>query len=117
MLTNEERIVAMHARAAELNRQNRMRRTRIVQSVSTAASLAAVILLAIFMPQTEAFKVAVSGNTSENMQGSLFSGGGEMGYVVIAVIAFLLGVTVTVFSFRFKKYQESKDDSEFAGKR
>lgn len=117
MLTNEERIVAMHARAAELNQQNRMRSTRIVQRVSVAASLAAVILLAIFMPQTEAFKIAVSRNTSENMQGSLFSSGGELGYVVIAVIAFLLGATVTAFCFRLKKYQERKGDSEVEGKR
>ena len=43
------------------------------------------------------------------MSASLFSGSGALGYIVIALLSFLLGVSVTVFCFRLKKWQDERD--------
>ena len=42
------------------------------------------------------------------MNASIFSDSGVSGYLVIAILAFLLGITVTVFCFRLKKYMDGK---------
>ena len=69
MRTNEERIAAMHKRAAELEKEKRQRRVLIIQAVSAAACFAAVIALAFFMPGfSQAF-------ASGNSQGSISSTG------------------------------------------
>ena len=117
MRTHKERIAAMHARAEEIEKEQRRRRVRIAQFGTAAASFAAVILLAVFMPQ---FAPAGPGLAPESsapaapgdMQASIFSGSGALGYVLIAVIAFLLGAFVTAFCFRLKRWQDKKDRGE-----
>jgi membrane protein DedA with SNARE-associated domain len=112
MRTNEERIAEMHARAKELNRQKRTHRVRILQSAFAAACFAAVILMAVYMPKTVTLLTDSAAASSEDMQASIFIRSGAIGYVVIAVIAFLLGMTVTVFCFCLKKWQEEKEQEE-----
>ena len=107
MRANEERIAAMHKRAAELEKENRQRRVRIIQAVSAAACFAAVIVLAFFMPGfSQAF---VSGNSQGSMSASIFSESSALGYIVIGILAFLLGAAVTIFCFRLKKWQKDKE--------
>ena len=36
----------------------------------------------------------------------------ELGFLVIALIAFVLGVAVTVFCFRLKKWNDEKDKED-----
>lgn len=110
MRTNEERIAAMHARAAELNKQQRSRRIRIVQLVSTAVCFAAVILLAVCMRGIMPSQLTPADGSPGDMHASLFAASGALGYVVIAIIAFILGVAVTAFCFLLKKQQDGKDD-------
>lgn len=116
MRTDDERIAAMHARAEEIKGERRKRRVRIWQSVSFVTAFAAVILLAVLMPGlldsgtvpgiSSLSDPDSSGGTAPAMSGSIFAESGAMGYVVIAVIAFLLGVCVTAFCFRLKKWNE-----------
>lgn len=117
MRTDEERIKAMHARAEEIEKEQRRRRVRIAQLGTAAASFAAVILLAVFMPQlTQATPGSAPGNSAPaapvDMQASIFGDSGALEYVVIAVIAFLLGAFVTAFCFRLKNWQDKKDRGE-----
>ena len=112
MRTNEERIAAMHKRAAELEKEKRQRKVRIIQALSAAACFAAVILLAVFMP---GFSQSLgSGNSQGGMSASIFSESSALGYIVIGVLAFLLGTAVTVFCFRLKKWQKDKDAEDDA---
>ena len=107
MRTNEERIAAMHKRAAELEKEKRQRRVLIIQAVSAAACFAAVIALAFFMPGfSQAF---ASGNSQGSMSASIFSESSVLGYIVIGILAFLLGAAVTIFCFRLKKWQKDKE--------
>ncbi len=110
MRTNEERIAAMHKRAAELEKENRQRRVRIIQAVSAAACFAAVIVLSCFMPGFS--QALVSGNSQGGMSASVFSENTALGYIVIGALAFLLGSAVTIFCFRLKKWQKDKDPED-----
>lgn len=44
------------------------------------------------------------------MNGSILSGNGMLGYIVIGIIAFALGIAVTVFCYQIKKYQTGNDE-------
>ena len=46
------------------------------------------------------------------MNASIFSGTAALGYIVIGILAFVLGVGVTIFCFRFKKKQEEDDSTK-----
>ena len=107
MRTNDERIAAMRRRARELETENRMRKTRILQTASAVCGFILVVILASFMP-------VLSGRLSPqesqlNMNGSIFSSSGMLGYIVIGIVAFALGVTVTVFCYQLKKSQSGND--------
>ena len=43
------------------------------------------------------------------MSGSIFSDNGILGFIVVGVLAFLLGICVTVFCFKTARF---KDDEE-----
>ena len=95
MRSNEERVAAVKRRSKELERENGKRRGRIVRLSSIAACLALIVGLSLVMP-------GVVGNFSEDtlgysaMTASIFQGSGALGYIVIGLLAFALGVCVTV---------------------
>lgn len=112
MRTDEERIKAMHKRAAQLSRQKRTNKVKLLQAAGAVVSFAAAIMLAIFVPQfTETDTVNPAGQTG-GMSASIFGNSTALGYIVIAIIAFLLGIAVTMFCFRLRKWQEGKDKQE-----
>ena len=97
----------MHARANELNREERVRKVRIMQSAGAAIAVAATIILAVFLPKINDFEPdSVVG--SGDMHASILSNSGTFGYVVIAIIAFLFGVAATMFCYRVREWQERK---------
>ena len=120
MRTNEERIAALHRRAAELERQKaRRRRVFAAQAAAAAACLALAVILAVLIRGAAAGEAA-SGYPLTDMNASLFGSSTVLGTVVIAVLAFLLGASVTVFCFLLKKWsdhrtEEEKEDEEGIG--
>ena len=107
MRTNEERIAALHARAAELEKEKSEQRVRILQAVSATVCFAAVIVLAFLMP---GFSENFAGGSPQNgMSASMLSGSRALGYIVIGIVAFMLCVSVSIFCFRLKKWQDDKD--------
>ena len=112
MLTNEEKIKRIHERAVEMNAEKNRRRIRIYSAVSAAACVALIIGLAVVMPDLN--DKLVSAPPSENMRGSILSENGILGYIIIGIVAFILGISVTVFCFKLKKWQDSSasDDRE-----
>ena len=112
MRTNEERIAAMHERAGELNRERRMRRVRILQAGSAAAAFAFVILLAVLVSGTAPAGADSAAGAAAGLHASIFAGNGMIGYIVTAIIAFMLGAAVTVLCIRLRKWQREKDQEE-----
>ncbi len=104
MRTNEERIRAMHKRASVLFKEKRRMQARAIGTAAAALCLVCVILLAVFMPGLTGAYMSAAG--PDTMAGSIFSGSPALGYLVIIIIAFLLGGVVTAFCFRLKKWQE-----------
>lgn len=109
MRTDEERINRMHARAAQLNRQKRTNKVKLMQAAGAVVSFAAVIMLAIFVPQSEDLDSGSQTGQTGGMHASIFGDSAALGYIVVAIIAFLLGIAVTIFCFRLRKWQEEKD--------
>ena len=107
MLTDEERIKAMHERAHDINRKRQKRKVAAAGILSTAFCLMIVITTALLMPKLN--DVNVSGGDAIGMNASIFTGTAALGYIVIGILAFILGVAVTIFCFRFKKKQDEND--------
>ncbi len=106
MRTNEERITALHSRTAKLKKEAENRRFAAVCALSAAVCLAILAGLAFLIPRVS--QNSFSGDAPGSMNASIFSDSGVSGYLVIAILAFLLGITVTVFCFRLKKYMDGK---------
>ena len=110
MRSNEQRIVALHIRAAELKKRSMIIRTRVLGMASGACCFVILILLANWMPGSA--DMLAAGKNFPDMSGSIFSDNGVLGYLVIALVAFLLGISVTMLCFCLKKRQEKQDNGE-----
>ena len=105
MRTNEERIAAMHERASQLEYENRKRMSGYAQIAAVSLSLAAILLLAFLMPSYAGLTMSEAIPTG--MHASIFSGSNSLDYIVVSIVAFILGIAVTIFCFYMKKWQES----------
>ena len=102
--TSEERIEAMHARASEMRYETARRRSRVVTASAVFVSMAVILNLAFIMPATMEQFMSPSG--IDEMKGSILSGSPVIGYVVIGIIAFLLGAAVTLLCFKTRAVRE-----------
>ena len=108
MRTTEERIKAMHQRAAEIDKEKNRRQIRLIGSAAVLMCLVLVVFLGLMMP---GISEKIMGDTvSDGMAASIFSRNGALGYIVIAVLAFLLGTAVTVFCVKLKSLRETEED-------
>ena len=106
MRTTDERLAAAKRRARELKRQ---RRSRVAALAGAAACLAVILGLALAMPSVTArFSGA---DYYGGMTASLFSGG-SLGYLLVGLLAFALGVCVTVLCFRLRGHGRDADADE-----
>ena len=111
MRSAEERISEMHKRARGIRRERNRRRFYAASACALALCLgltfAAAIDFSARMPQISAAG-APAGATA-----SIFASGSVLGYIVVALLAFTLGITFTVFCVRMKKRtdrEETDDD-------
>lgn len=107
MRTDNERIRAMHSRAGEIKREDRARKVKAAEVFGAAGSMALIAALAFLLPGiTGGLDTDVM---SGSQRASIFAGSTVLGYIVIGIIAFLLGISVTIFCFHLRKWQEEKD--------
>jgi len=108
MRSREERVQAVRCRVAQMRRQ---RRLRAAAAGAVAASVLLVTVLAVQMPEKMR---AVVGNEVEGVQAaaSVFRNGGATGYVLVGLLAFVLGVGVTVLCTRIREMEKEKADTE-----
>ena len=116
MRSYEERVAEAKRRIAKKERTKRLRRNRIAMVSAVAACLALVVGLSLAMPGIAAqFR---PGNYSGfETAASIFNGSTAAGYVIIGLLAFLLGICVTILCFRLRqinseKSQEQETESE-----
>lgn len=118
MRSNEERVVEVKRRIAEKERQKKLRRSRIAAISAVAACLVLIVVLSLFMPGI-AGQLRPGGYSDYEMVASMFGENGALGYIIIGLLAFFLGVCVTILCFRIRllnreeqSVEDKKEDRE-----
>ncbi len=114
MRTNEERAELIHKRTAELKRERQQRKQRRLDRLCIAACLILVVGIGSFLPD---WVVGVPGGEVHHASGaaSLVGSHAALGYILMGLMAFLLGVFVTVLLYRLhrrneREQRENSDD-------
>ncbi len=115
MRSHEERVAETKRRIAKIEREKRLRRNTITMASAVAACLALLIGASLAMPGIAA-SIQTGDYSGFETAASMYGGGAALGYIVIGLLAFLLGVCVTVLCFRLRQMdREDKQDKESEG--
>lgn len=115
MRSHEERVAVVKRRIAEAEQEKRLRHSRIATTCAMAACLLLIVGLSAIMPGIVS-KMVGGDYAGGGTTASIFGDSAVIGYIVIGIIAFLLGVCVTILCFRIRKFRrEDKKEEEDAG--
>ena len=109
MRSHEERVAEAKRRIANIEREKRLRRNAITMASAVAACLALLIGASLAMPGI-ATRIQAGNYSGFETAASIFHGGAALGYIGIGLLAFLLGVCVTVLCFRLR--QMNREDGQ-----
>ena len=116
MRSHEERVADVKRKIAAKERKHKLRRGRIVVISAAAACLALIVASAFAMPSIAA-RAQTGGCFGFETAASMYGGSAALGYIVIGLLAFLLGVCVTVLCFRLRQMnREDARDGESEGR-
>ena len=115
MRSHEERVAETKRRIAARQREKRLRRNTITIASAVAACLALLVGASLAMPGIAA-RIQTGDYSGFETAASIFHGGAALGYIVIGLLAFLLGVCVTILCFRIRQMnREDGQDNESEG--
>ena len=109
MRSHEERITETKRRIAARQREKRLRRDKITMVSAAAACLALLIGASLAMPGIAAH-IQTGDYSGFETTASIFHSGAALGYIVIGLLTFLLGVCVTILCFRL--HQMNREDGQ-----
>ena len=110
MRSHEERFAEAKRRIAARNQAKRLRRGTITAAAAAAACLALLIGASLAMPGIAA-NIQTGDYSGFETAASIFHSGAALGYIVIGLLAFLLGVCVTVLCFRLRQMNREDDQN------
>ena len=110
MRSHEERVAETKRRIAKMEREKRRRRNTITMASAVAACLALLIGASLAMPGI-ATRIQAGNYSGFETAASIFHGGAALGYIGIGLLAFLLGVCVTVLCFRLRQMNQEDDQN------
>ena len=111
MRSHEERVAETKRRIAKMEREKRRRRNTVTMASAVAACLVLLIGASLAMPGIAA-NIQTGDYSGFETAASMY-GGGALGYIVIGLLAFLLGVCVTVLCFLLRQMnREDRQDEE-----
>ena len=102
MRSHEERVAETKRRIAKMEREKRLRRNTITMASAVAACLVLLIGASFAMPGIAA-KIQTGDYSDFETAASMYGGSAALGYIVIGLLAFLLGVCVTVLCCRVRE--------------
>lgn len=113
MRTNEARARLIHRRTAEIKQERRIKRQRRLDAACVAVCLLLVIGIGVLMPGLMRNTVN-SGIIHPSGTASLLGSHAALGYIIMGLLAFLLGVCVTVLLYRLRRREErqKQEDAE-----
>ena len=109
MRNHKDRVAETKRRIAKIERENRLRRNALTMASAVAACLVLLIGASLTMPGI-ASRIQTGDYSGFETAASIFHGGAALGYIVIGLLAFLLGVCVTVLCFRLR--QMNREDNQ-----
>ena len=111
MLSHEERIAEVKRRIAKKERQKRLRRRRIAAVSAVAACLAVIVGVSLSMP---GIVERIDSGTFSGFEtvATMLGGSAALGYIVIGLLAFVLGVCVTILCFRVRLLNREEQPDE-----
>ncbi len=109
MRSHEERITETKRRIAARQREKRLRRDKITMVSAAAACLVLLVGVCLAMPGIAA-RAQAGDYAGFETAASMYGGGAALGYIVIGLLAFLLGVCVTILCFRL--HQMNREDGQ-----
>ena len=111
MLSHEERIAEVKRRTAEKERQKRLRRRWISAVSGVAACLAVIVGISLSMP---GIVEQIEPGTFSGFEtaATMLGGSAALGYIVIGLLAFVLGVCVTILCFRVRLLNREEQPDE-----
>ena len=110
MRSHEERVAETKRRIAKIEREKRRRRNTITMASAVAACLVLLVGVSLAMPGIAA-KIQSGDYSGFETAASIFHGGAALGYIIIGLLAFLLGVCVTVLCFRLRQMNREDDQN------
>lgn len=111
MRSHEERIAEVKRRMAEKERQKRLRRGRIAAVSGVAACLAVIVGVSLSMPDI-VNQIALGTSSGFDTAATILGGSTALGYIVIGLLAFVLGVCVTILCFRIRLLNNEEQPTE-----
>ena len=111
MRSHEERIAEVKRRTAARERAKRLRRGRIAIVSAAAACLALIVGASLAMPGI-VVRLQSGDHTGLETAASMYGGSTVLGYIMIGLLAFLLGVCVTILCFRIRRMEREEPQSE-----
>ena len=114
MRSPEERITEVKRRIAKKERQKRLQQYRIAAAVCIAACFAVIVGVSFAMPGIVG---QIEPGTSSGFEtaATILGGNAALGYIVIGLLAFILGVCVTILCFRIRLMNKEKETEEQKG--
>ena len=111
MRSLEERVAETKRRIAKIEREKRLWRNTITMASAAAACLALIVGASFAMPGIAA-RIQTGDYSGFETTASMYGGGAALGYIVIGLLAFLLGVCVTVLCFRLRQMSREDDQNK-----
>ena len=111
MRSHEERVAETKRRIAKIEREKRRRRNTVTMASAVAACLALLIGASLAMPGIAA-SIRTGDYSGFETAASMYGGGAALGYIVIGLLALLLGVCVTVLCFRLHQMNREDDQNK-----
>ena len=116
MRSHEDRMAETKRRIAEIERKKKQRRNNAIVLSAVAACIALLIGASLAMPDISA-KMQTGDYAYLETAASMYGGGAALGYIVIGLLAFILGVCVTVLCFRLRQMNRGDAQNNESGER
>ena len=111
--SNEQRIAKMHKRAAMIEHNTRDAKAKLYYVCAGLVAAAAMFFIVFILPGISGINGAGTVKESTDvMFGSVFSNGDALNYIVVGILAFALGVALTIFCYKLNKWQKEKTHDE-----
>ena len=111
MRSHEERVAETKRRIAKIEREKRRRRNTIAMASAVAACLVLLVGVSLAMPSIAA-SIQTGDYSGFETAASMYGGGAALGYILIGLLAFLLGVCVTILCFRLRQMNREDDQNK-----